>query len=94
MMFVRNYDRLRALSSHNRGSQGISAELALVKQDTTKGLWAQVTSQLSEGFMRAFEVMEPSVRAVLRSFWINSRLRNLPADCFLSGTPCWTYLPS
>ena len=68
MMFVRNYDRLRALSSHNRGSQGISAELALVKQDTTKGLWAQVTSQLSEGFMRAFEVMEPSVRAVLRSF--------------------------
>ena len=68
MMFVRNYDRLRALRSHNRGSQGISTELALVKQDTTKGLWAQVTSQLSEGFMRAFEVMEPSVRAVLRSF--------------------------
>lgn len=68
MMFVRNYDRLRALSSHNRGSQGISAELALVKQGTTKGLWAQVTSRMSEGFMHAFEVLEPSVRAVLRSF--------------------------
>ena len=68
MMLVRNYDRLRTLSSHNRGSQGISAELALVKQDTTKGLWAQATSQLSEGFMHAFEVLEPSVRTVLRSF--------------------------
>ena len=68
MMFVRNYDRLRALRSHNRGSQGISTELALVKQDTTKGLWAQVTSRMSEGFMHAFEVLEPSVRAVLRSF--------------------------
>lgn len=38
MMFVSNYGQLRTLASQNRASQGISSELAQVKQDTTKGL--------------------------------------------------------
>lgn len=67
MMLVRNYEQLRSLTTHNRGSQGISSELALVKQNTTKGLWAQVTSRLTEGFMQAYQVLEPSIRGVLRS---------------------------
>lgn len=68
MMFLKNYDKLRELTSYNRGSQGVSSELALVKQNTAKGLWAQVTSQLTEGFMQAYEVLEPSIRTVLRTF--------------------------
>ena len=68
MMFLKNYDKLRELTSYNRGSQGVSSELALVKQNTTKGLWAQVTSQLTEGFMQAYKVLEPSIRTVLRTF--------------------------
>ena len=68
MMFLKNYDKLRELTSYNRGSQGVSSELALVKQNTTKGLWAQATSQLTEGFMQAYEVLEPSIRTVLRTF--------------------------
>ena len=68
MMFLKNYDKLRELTSYNRGSQGVSSELALVKQNTTKGMWAQVTSQLTEGFMQAYEVLEPSIRTVLRTF--------------------------
>ena len=68
MMFLKNYDKLRELTSYNRGSQGVSSELALVKQNPTKGLWAQVTSQLTEGFMQAYEVLEPSIRTVLRTF--------------------------
>lgn len=68
MMFLKNYDKLRELTSYNRGSQGVSSELALVKQNTTKGLWAQVTSQLTEGFMQAYEELEPSIRTVLRTF--------------------------
>ena len=68
MMFLKNYDKLRELTSYSRGSQGVSSELALVKQNTTKGLWAQVTSQLTEGFMQAYEVLEPSIRTVLRTF--------------------------
>ncbi|MCS2721972.1 phage tail tape measure protein [Bacteroides uniformis] len=67
MMFVRNYDQLRSLTAHNRGSQGISSELALVKQNTTKGLWAQVTSQLTESFMQAYQILEPAIRGVLRT---------------------------
>ena len=67
MMLVRNYDQLRSLTTHNRGSQGISSELALVKQNTTKGLWAQVTSQLTEDFMQAYQILEPTIRSVLRS---------------------------
>ena len=68
MMFVRNYDQLRALTVHNRTSQGIASELALVKQNTTKGLWDQVTSQISESFMQAYEIMEPAIRTSLREF--------------------------
>lgn len=70
MMFLQNYDKLRELTSYNRGSQGVSSELALVKQNTTKGLWAQATSQLTEGFMQAYEVLEPSIRSVLRTFLV------------------------
>lgn len=68
MMFLKNSDKLRELTSHNRASQGISGELAKVKQDTTKGLWYQVTSQFSESFMQSFELLEPQIKSVLKSF--------------------------
>lgn len=80
MMFVRNYDQLRTLTTHNRASQGISSELALVKQNTTKGLWAQVTSQFTESFMQAYQVMEPSIRSVL-----NTMLEKFKAPEFARG---------
>lgn len=68
MQFMVNYDKLRVLTTQNRASHGISEELALVKQNTTKGLWAQVTSTLSESFMQAYEVVEPVIKSVLRDF--------------------------
>lgn len=68
MMFVRNYDQLRTLTTQNSGSHGISSELAQVKQDNTKGLWAQVTSQLSESFMSGYDVLEPVIKSTLRDF--------------------------
>ena len=68
MMFVTRYDRLRTLSSQNPTSQGISSELAEVKQNTTKGLWYQATSQLSESFMQGYELVEPVIRSTLREF--------------------------
>ncbi|MEB3373837.1 phage tail tape measure protein [Bacteroides sp. CR5/BHMF/2] len=37
MQFVVNYDKLRVLTTQNRASHGISDELALIKQNTTKG---------------------------------------------------------
>lgn len=68
MQFVVNYDKLRVLTTQNRASHGISDELALIKQNTTKGLWAQVTSTLSESFMQAYEVAEPVIKSVLNDF--------------------------
>lgn len=64
MMFVRNYDQLRTLTVQNRGSHGISGELAKVKQDNTKGLWAQLT----ESFMQGYKVLEPVIKSMLRDF--------------------------
>ena len=66
MMFLQNYDQLRELTAHNRTSQGISAQLAQVKQDTTKGLWYRFTSTFSEMFMRGYEIMEPQIQRTLR----------------------------
>lgn len=68
MMFVQNYDKLRELTAQNRASYGISTELAQVKQETTKGLWAQLTSQLTESFMGGYEILEPAIRTTLHSF--------------------------
>lgn len=68
MQFVVNYDKLRVLTTQNRASHGISEELALVKQNTTKGLWAQVTSTLTESFMQAYEVAEPVIKSILKDF--------------------------
>ena len=68
MMFLNNYEQLRVLASQNRASQGISGELAKVKQETTKGLWFQMTSMFSEGFMQGYEVLEPQIKGVLKDF--------------------------
>lgn len=68
MMFVNNYEALRELTTQNKMSMGTASELALVKQNTTKGLWAQVTSQFTESFMQAFEVLEPVIQNTLRAF--------------------------
>lgn len=66
MMFLQNHEKLRELASQNRVSHGISGELADVKQNTTKGLWYQMTSQFSESFMQGYELLEPQIRSVLK----------------------------
>lgn len=68
MMLIQNHEKLRKLATQNQISHGISGELAFVKQETTKGLWYQVTSQLSETFMQGFEILEPKIQMLLRDF--------------------------
>lgn len=68
MMLLENHEKLRELTTQNRVSHGISSELAKVKQETTKGLWYQMTSMFSESFMQAYELLEPQIRSVLKSF--------------------------
>lgn len=68
MQLIKDYQRLRELTVQNKGSYGIASEIALVKQQTTKGLWDQVTSQLDESFMNGYELVEPTIRTALRDF--------------------------
>lgn len=68
MMLLQNHDKMRELTSQNRASHGVASQLAKVKQDTTKGLWAQVTSQLTESFMKGYEIIEPILKSTLRDF--------------------------
>lgn len=76
MQFVVNYDKLRVLTTQNRASHGLSDEQALVKQNTTKGLWAQMTSTLTESFMQAYEVVEPAIKGVMKDFLSKFRAKD------------------
>lgn len=76
MQFVVNYDKLRILTTQNRASHGLSDEQALVKQNTTKGLWAQMTSTLTESFMQAYEVVEPAIKGVMKDFLSKFRAKD------------------
>lgn len=77
MQFVVNYDKLGILTSQNRISHGISQEQADIKENTTKGLWAQVTSSLSESFMQAYEIIEPTIRGVLKDLLAKFSARDM-----------------
>lgn len=71
MALMLNVDRLRELTAHNKTSQGVSSTLAEVKQQTTKGLWYQTTSMLSESFMKGYEFLEPNIQMLLKKFTVN-----------------------
>lgn len=66
MYLVNHYDQLRDLTESNRYANGLAHELGEKKQNTTFGLWEQVTSQWSESFTRAFERMEPAIQSILK----------------------------
>lgn len=68
MALMLNSDNLRGLTAQNRASHGISTTFAQVKQQTTKGLWHQMTSMFTESFMRGYEILEPKIQMLLRKF--------------------------
>lgn len=71
MALMLNADKLRTLTEQNRSSHGIATTLAQVKQQTTKGLWYQMTSMLSESFMKGYQTLEPKLQMVLKKFTAN-----------------------
>lgn len=66
MYLVNHYDQLRELSESNKYANGMAHELGEKKQNTTYGLWEQVTSQWSEAFTKAYEKLEPAIQIMLR----------------------------
>lgn len=71
MALMLNADKLRTLTVQNKASHGIATSLAQVKQQTTKGLWYQMTSMLSESFMKGYQILEPKIQMVLKKFTDN-----------------------
>lgn len=71
MALMLNADKLREFTAQNKTSHGISSTLAEVKQQTTKGLWYQMTSMLSESFMKGYEILEPKIQMLLKKFTAN-----------------------
>lgn len=80
MALMLNTDKLREFTAANRGSYGVSTDLAKVKQETTKGLWYQFTSTFTEMFMRGYEIMEPQIQRTLKSL-----MAGINTDRFAKG---------
>lgn len=66
MILANRYEELRELTNTNLNSHGMAAYLGKKKQETTSGLWEQVTSQWSESFTQVFESIEPRIQAALK----------------------------
>lgn len=62
---TKNVDTWNDIIRENFLSEGLVGELALAKQNTIQGLWAQITSMFTEQGMRAFEEIEPKIRTIL-----------------------------
>lgn len=80
MVLASRSDELRELTENNLHSQGIAHKLGMAKQETTSGLWEQVTSQWSESFTQVFESLEPRIKMVLKSL-----TSALASDDFTAG---------
>ena len=80
MVLASRADELRELTQYNLYSHGIANKLGQAKQQTTSGLWEQVTSQWSESFTQVFESLEPRIKLVLKSL-----TNTLASDNFTAG---------
>ncbi len=73
-VLAKNVDEWEKIIKENYGAQGISGRLALEKQNTIQGLWAQITSQLTENGLLSFEGMQSQIRGFMRELlnWMRS----------------------
>lgn len=60
-----NVDKWNRIIQENFMSEGTAKELADAKKNTIAGLWAQLTSQFTEGGMKAFEAIQQPIKDFL-----------------------------
>lgn len=67
-------DKWNDIVKDNFMSDGLSEELADAKKNTIKGLWAQLTSALSDDGLEGFGVIQENIQAMLRNItsYLNS----------------------
>lgn len=74
VVLAQNADEWNRIIRENYASQGLSNRLAIGKQNTIQGLWAQITSQLTENGLGAFEGMQSQIRGFMMDIlhWLQS----------------------
>lgn len=65
VVLAQNSDEWNRIIRENYASQGLSNRLAIGKQNTIQGLWAQITSQLTENGLGTFEGMQSQIRGFM-----------------------------
>ena len=74
VVLAQNSDEWNRIIRENYASQGLSNRLAIGKQNTIQGLWAQITSQLTENGLGTFEGMQSQIRGFMLEIlnWLRS----------------------
>ena len=66
LALINSVDKLQKVTDKNYQSSGLASSLALEKQNTSHGLWHQMTSAFTESGMQGFEQMQSAVRDFLQ----------------------------
>ena len=64
---MENIAGVKKLAAQNRMASGISEEISLEKQNTVKGLWAQMTSAFTEANLRVFEQFQDDIKDMIKA---------------------------
>jgi TP901 family phage tail tape measure protein len=64
---MENIAGVKKLAAQNRMASGISEEISLEKQNTVKGLWAQMTSAFTEANLKVFEQFQNDIKDMIKA---------------------------
>lgn len=64
---INNIDKVKELAAQNKTVGNISSEISERKQNTVKGLWAQMTSAFTEANLRVFEQFQGDIKDMIKS---------------------------
>lgn len=64
---ITNIDAVKKLAAQNKAVGNISTEVSAKKQNTVKGLWAQMTSAFTEANLKVFEQFQEDIKGMIKA---------------------------
>ena len=64
---IENIGKVKELAAQNRGVGNISGEISERKQNTVKGMWAQMTSAFTEANLKVFEQFQGDIIGMIKA---------------------------
>lgn len=64
---INNIDSVKKLAAQNASVGNISSEISARKQNTVKGLWAQMTSSFTEANLKVFEQFQEDIKGMINA---------------------------